>query len=95
MRSLAFGSGHAAMETLMLIEATLECVTHGVGRVVMWHGLKLPTGTLALRLPEKYSPISAGVCALIGVTWLELQSNLYMAAIFAGLRGAQESQAAN
>ena len=36
-----------------------------------------------------------GVCALPGVIWNDLQSNLQMAATSAGLGGAQRSQAVN
>ena len=72
-----------------MLSPPLECVSCGGGKVVILHGLKLSTMCTGSGPPRRCRPRSATNCALPGAIWHQLQSDLPMAATYAGLGGAQ------
>ena len=83
-RSQSYGTGLASVGFWCPLILSLECLTCGGGRVVIWHSLKL--FTVCTDTEDKRSATS---CTLSGATWHQLQSDQHMAITCTGLRCAQ------
>ena len=78
------------MELWCSLNLSLESFLFEGGWVVLDNVLRSSLVSVALGTSRKCRPRSAAACVLPRATQHELQSNLPMAAIYAGIGGAQE-----